>query len=58
MSECIIEKMVLNRLKYISNLYLKRPSMFQFINLMRSKNSKDIRNLRINDIGLTNEKLK
>ncbi len=31
----------------ISNLYLKRPSMLQCINLMRSENSKDVRNLSL-----------
>ncbi len=57
------EKVVLNRLKYVSIFYLKRPSMLQCINLMRSENNKDIRNWSLflinvlSDLGLTNEKL-
>ncbi len=45
--ECTNEKVVLNRLKYISNFYLKRSSMLQCINLMKSENSKDVRNLSL-----------
>ena len=45
--ECSNEKVILNRLQYVSNFYLKRPSMFQCINLMRSENNKDIRNLSL-----------
>ncbi len=45
--ECTNEKVVLNRLKYVSIFYSKRPSMLQCINLMRSENNKDIRNLSL-----------
>ena len=45
--ECSNEKVILNRLQYVSKFYLKRPSMFQCINLMRSENNKDIRNLSL-----------
>ncbi len=41
------EKVVSNRLKYVSIFYLKRPSMLQWIHLMRSENNKDIRNLSL-----------
>ncbi len=40
--ECTNEKVVLNKLKYV-----QRPSMLQCINLMRSENNKDIRNLSL-----------
>ncbi len=45
--ECTNEKVVLNRLKHISIFYSKRPTMLQCINLMRSENNKDIRNLSL-----------
>ncbi len=45
--ECTNEKVELNRLKYVSVFYLKRHSMLQYINLIRSENNKDIRNLSI-----------
>ncbi len=43
--ECTNEKVVLNRLTFVSNFYSKRPSMLQCINLMRSENNKDILSL-------------
>ncbi len=45
--ECTNEKVVLNRLKYVSIFYLKTPCILQWINLMRSENNKDIRNLSL-----------
>ncbi len=45
--ECTNEKVVLNRLNYVSIFYLKKPSMLQCINLMRNENNKDIRNLSL-----------
>ena len=45
--ECTNEKVVLNRLTYVSTFQFKQPSMFQCINLMRSENNKDIRNLSL-----------